>query len=75
MSQETLEARVARLEDHVAGLVRERNRNHRPSRDAWEATVGMFRSDPIFGEMIQVAEQLREEDRRKTRDGAELGSE
>ena len=35
----------------------------------------MFRGDPIFGEMIEEAQRLREEDRRLTRDATELAAE
>ena len=42
-----------------------------PARDAWRNTVGMFRGDPIVGEMIEEAQRIREEDRRLTRDATD----
>ena len=71
MVQDTIEARVARLEEQVSLLLRDQNANYQPPADAWEKTVGMFRGDPVFGEMIEEARRLREEDRRMTRDAME----
>ena len=68
MSQETLETRVARLEEQVSLLMHGGTSESQPPRDAWQKTVGMFRGDPAVGEMIEEAERLREEDRRRTRD-------
>ena len=80
MSPETIESRVARLEDQVSMLLRNRANENRanenqPATGAWRKTVGMFRGDPIFGEMIEEAQRLREEDRRLTRDAPELAAE
>jgi hypothetical protein len=66
-----LEARVTRLEEQVALLMRERGGDDQPSRDAWQRTVGMFRGDPVFGEMIAETERRHEEERRLTRDAIE----
>ena len=73
MSQETLETRVARLERQVSMLMRSRADENQPAADAWRKTVGMFRGDPIFGEMIEEVQRLREEDRRLTRDASGVG--
>jgi hypothetical protein len=71
MSQETLEARVARLEGQMDRLIRGQNGGDQPAADAWKKTVGMFRGDPIFGEMIEEARRVREEERRRAREGTE----
>ena len=73
MSQETLEARVARLEHQMSLLMHGGGSKSRPPRDAWRETIGMFRGDPIFAEMIAETERRHEEERRLTRgtmDGA-----
>ena len=75
MSQETIEARVARLEQQMSLLMHGGASESRPPRDAWRKTVGMFRGDPVVGEMIEEAERLREEDRRLTRDVTEPAAE
>ena len=71
MAQDTIESRVARLEEQMSQLIRGRIDEDQPPEDAWEQTVGMFRGDPIVGEMIEEAERIREEDRRRTRDTTE----
>ncbi len=68
MSQDTLETRVARLEEQMSMLMRGSIDEDQPAADAWEKTVGMFRGDPIVGEMIEEAQRIREEDRRRTRE-------
>ncbi len=68
MPQKTLESRVARLEQQVSLLMHGGASESRPPRDAWRKTVGMFQGVPAVGEMIEEAERLREEDRRRTRD-------
>jgi hypothetical protein len=75
MSQETIEARLARLEEQVSWLMRERSDEGQPPADAWERTVGMFRGDPVVAEMIEGARRIREEDRRKAREAAESDAE
>ena len=70
MSQDALESRVGRLEWQVARLLRG-DESGQPDRDAWWKTVGMFRGDPIVGEMIEEARRIREEDRRLARDATE----
>jgi hypothetical protein len=75
MSQEAIETRVARLERQVSVLMRSRSSESQPAADAWRKTIGMFRGDPIVGEMIEEAQQIREEDRRQTRDATESAAE
>jgi hypothetical protein len=75
MAQETLELRVARLERQMEKLMDNGADRGRPARDAWRKTVGMFRGDPIVGEMIEEAERIRDEDRRLTRDATEPAAE
>ncbi len=71
MNQETLEARVERLERQMDLLLRGRANDRLPARDDWMQTVGMFRGDPVFQQMIEEARRLREEDRRRTRETTE----
>ena len=71
MSQEMLETRVARLERQVSMLMHGRVDESQPPRDAWRKTVGMFRGDPIFGEMIAETERRHEEERRLAQDATE----
>ena len=75
MSQGTLESRVARLEEQVSLLMRDRIAEYQPPAGAWEKTVGMFRGDPAFAEMIEEAQRFREEDQRLTRDAMEPAAE
>jgi hypothetical protein len=75
MSQETLETRVARLERQVSTLMCSRANENQPAADAWRKTVGMFRGDPIFGEMIAETERRHEEERRLVRDATEPNAE
>jgi hypothetical protein len=75
MAQETPETRVARLKKQMAIVFDREAANGQPARDAWRKTVGMFRGDPIVGEMIDEAQRIREEDRRHTRDATEPSAE
>jgi hypothetical protein len=67
MSHETLEERVAALEQEVARLTRQKQPDDEPGRDDWKSTVGMFANDPIMKEIDEEARKIREEDRRRTR--------
>jgi hypothetical protein len=71
MTQQTLEVRVARLEQQVNLLMGERPDGNRAGVDDWKQTVGMFRGDPVVGEMIDESRRLREEDRRRARETTE----
>lgn len=63
---ETMEERLARVEQLVEGLVR---KSERPPRvKDWRRTVGMFRGDPIMKEIIEAGRRIREEDRQAARD-------
>jgi hypothetical protein len=75
MTQDTLETRVARLERQMATLLHGESDEGQPPQGAWRKTVGMFRGDPIFAEMIEEAQRIREEDRRRTRDAMEPAAE
>jgi hypothetical protein len=66
MSDESLEQRVARLEQIVEEMRREIDRlPGQPGRDDWQSTIGAFADDPIADEIIDEALRLREEERRK----------
>lgn len=71
MVPQTLEARVARLEQQVSLLIGGRTDESQPAADDWKETVGMFRGDPIVAEMIEQSRRIREEDRRRARETAE----
>ena len=82
MPGQSLEERVAGLEQQMGRLVGQRERGEVPLRsdavdhaadtvcepglDDWKSTVGMFRGDP-FKEMIDETTQRREEERRQAR--------
>ena len=71
MVPQTLEARVDRLEQQMNLLLGGRTDESQPTADDWKETVGMFRGDPIVGEMIDESRRLREEDRRAAREAGE----
>jgi len=52
-------------------LMRSRANENQPAADAWRKTVGMFRGDPVFGEMIAETERRHEEERRLVCDATE----
>ncbi|MBC8114474.1 MAG: hypothetical protein H7062_08865 [Candidatus Saccharimonas sp.] len=66
MTTETLEQRVARLEEQMRVMVSDRADEVAavPSKD-WRRTVGMFRNDPIMKEIIEAGRRIREEDRQQ----------
>lgn len=68
MTTETLEQRVARLEEQMRVVVSGRADDGTvppPPRKDWRRTVGMFRNDPIMEEIIEAGQRIREEDRRQ----------
>jgi hypothetical protein len=67
MSQQTLEDRVAALEEKVAQLTRQMGPGREPGPDDWKSTIGMFANDPIMKEIDEEARKYREENRRRTR--------
>lgn len=71
MVPQTIEERVARLEQQITRLRGGRPDERQPAADDWTQTVGMFRGDPIVEEMIDEARRTREVDRRLARDGGE----
>ena len=78
MSQATLEERVARLEERMDSLLQERQISaqsiKQPGRDQWMETVGTFRGDCVFKEMIDEAARLRQEERQRAGEEAERES-
>ena len=70
MTTETLEARITRLEQQMNRLLGDSAAGE-PAQDAWEQTVGMFRGDPVFKEMLDEAQRMREESRRLARQADE----
>jgi hypothetical protein len=63
MVPQTLEARVARLEQQMNLLTGGRTDGGRPAADDWKQTVGMFRGDPVVQDMIQESRRKRDEER------------
>ncbi len=64
MANQTLENRVERLEQQMAKLCDAHSDAAGPADDEWEETVGMFRGDPVFQEMIEATERRHEAERR-----------
>ena len=67
MSQQTLEQRVAALEQQVARLSNLLPGEKLPPEKDWRSTLGMFANDPIMKEIDEEGRKIREEDRRRTR--------
>jgi hypothetical protein len=67
MSQATIEERVTRLEKLVNQLLHAKPASAEPGRDDWKRTFGMFAGDKVMKEIIEAGQQIREEDRRRTR--------
>lgn len=68
MSEQTLEERLAALEQKVDGLSRQLRPGGEPGRDDWKSTIGMFANDPIMKEILDETRKIRERDREQTRD-------
>jgi hypothetical protein len=66
MSPRALEQRLASLESEVAALRAELLASKRPAKD-WRRTIGAFTDDEGMKEIMKMAMQLREEDRKRTR--------
>jgi hypothetical protein len=63
MGAATLEERVRTLETELQILKNQFSTafaHAHPPRDAWRETVGMFRGDPIFREIIEAGKAIRE---------------
>ena len=65
MATTELEERVERLERIVDEMLTVPHVE--PGREAWRATIGAFRDDPIAKEIIDEALRQREEERRQVR--------
>jgi len=52
MAEETLEARVARLERQMTIMAGARTNSSEPAVDDWKQTMGVFRDDALVAEMI-----------------------
>jgi hypothetical protein len=74
MVPQTLETRVARLEEQMNLLQGGQTGQSQPTADDWKQSVGMFRGDPIVQEMLDESRRMREEDRRRARETTEEGS-
>ncbi len=70
MSQASLEQRVSQLELQVSELLlrlKSGCATAQPARDDWKKTVGMFRGDPVFQEMLEETARRREAEREEAR--------
>lgn len=67
MSEQTLEERVATLEQQVARLSDLLRPGAEPGRDDWKSVVGMFANDPIMKEIDEEVRKIRERDRERAR--------
>jgi hypothetical protein len=69
MSQQTLEERVAALEQQVKELSKRLLPGEKlPPKKDWRSVVGMFADDPIMKEIIEEGRKIRERDRELTRE-------
>lgn len=66
MSDQTIEQRVATLEQEVARLSKLQQVPKRPPDKDWRSTLGMFAGDPIMKEIIEEGRKIRERDRKLT---------
>ena len=64
MSQNSIEQRVARLEQMMDRLLQPKPPGPQPGRDDWQRTYGMFAGDTVMKEIIEAGKQIREDDRR-----------
>jgi len=90
MARQSLDERVTWLEQQMNKLLAQRGRSeepadvdevHRvpiaarePAPDDWQSTVGMFRGDPVFQEMVEETTRRREQERRQAREESERDS-
>ena len=64
MATETLTQRVLRLEEQMRTMLQKESASQAaPVVKDWRKTVGMFRDDPIMGQIIEAGRRIREEDR------------
>ena len=64
MVQNTIEERVARLEQLIDRLMERQQPEPQPGRDDWRRTFGMFAGDPVMKEIIDAGKRIRDDDRR-----------
>jgi hypothetical protein len=57
----SIEDRITKLERAVFG------KHAEPGRDEWQATVGMFRGDPVMKEILDDVQEAREREREVAR--------
>ena len=67
MTQASLEERVATLEEQVRELLDRLDKQNRLPN--WQATVGMFKDDPLAKEVMDEILAAREEERERARRG------
>jgi hypothetical protein len=68
MSHDTLEERVAALEQQMEQLTKRLLPGEKlPPEKDWRSTLGMFANDPIMKEIIEEGRKIRELDREQTR--------
>jgi hypothetical protein len=67
MADESLEKRVAALEQEVARLRELIEANKQEERPGWEKIVGSFANDPIYEEAMRLGREYRESQRPKSR--------
>ncbi|MEX2169612.1 MAG: hypothetical protein WD851_09890 [Pirellulales bacterium] len=67
MPEQTLEQRVAALEQQVERLTNLLPGERLPPDKDWRSTLGMFANDPIMKEIIEEGRKIRELDREQTR--------
>lgn len=65
MSVETLERRVAALENEVAQLKQERRNGASAQKPWWEERQGAFKDDPLYEEAMRLGREWREAQRPK----------
>jgi hypothetical protein len=63
MAQQTLDQRVAALEQEVARLSKLVPGESQPPEKHWRSTLGMFAGDPVMKEIIEEGRKIRERDR------------
>ncbi len=68
---QTLEERVARLEQQMIRLIGGQTDESQPAADDWKQTVGMFRGDQVVEEMLEESRRIREHDRHQAREAKE----
>jgi hypothetical protein len=60
MATRSLEERVAKLEEEMARLKRERAAATEPAKPWWEEIRGIFKDDPHYAEAMRLGREYRE---------------